>query len=137
MINNKFVLGIIGSRKRKSLKDFQRVNKLFLKFLKQYPEMIVCSGLCVPGADHSAYMLANKYNANMLWFPAKWNKYNKSAGFIRNTFIAECSDTLIALPKFDHYGGANDTIKKFIKLKGRKNLILVREYINYNKNSLI
>lgn len=136
MINNKIVIGIIGSRERSNIEEYKRVHKIFLRFLKKYPEMIVCSGLCETGADQFAHMLAHHHSVNMLWFPAKWDKYSKAAGFVRNTYIAECSDYLIALPKYDRIGGTDDTIQKFIKLKGKNHLILVRERIIYDKNEL-
>lgn len=131
MINNKLVLGIVGSRKRNTVEDFKKVKKKFLKYFLLNPELIICSGLAVPGADLFAHQLAHHFKCNMLWFPAKWEVHGKWAGFRRNTYIAEMSDILIAVPTYNRIGGTEDTIKKFIKYHSRKNLILIREKIKY------
>lgn len=48
---------------------------------------------------------------------ARWKKKGNSAGFIRNTDIAEDCDILIATPSEDRTGGTEDTIKKVEKLQ--------------------
>lgn len=118
----KKVIGIIGTRRRNSEKDFQEVKKTFLEIFQ--PGDIVCSGLCPKGGDRFAVMLAEEYRADTLWFPAEWEKHGRAAGFVRNTDIARSSDILIACVASDRKGGTEDTIKKYLKM-GKKELILI------------
>ena len=72
----------------------------------------------------------------MLILHARWNhewdgeqrtfrrKFNRAAGFIRNTPIAGHADILIACVSDDRTGGTEDTIKKYEEM-GKKDLILV------------
>ena len=118
------VIGIVGSRRRNSPKDFKKVEQYFLK--EYTPGDWICSGGCSKGGDRFAVLLHDKYKTPYLEFPANWEKYGKSAGFRRNTDIAERSDVLIACVSNDRTGGTEDTVKKFRKLKGLTNLIIVR-----------
>ena len=127
LLNNKIktpqkTIGIIGTRRRNSYKDFQLTEQQFLKIYN--PNDIICSGLCPKGGDHFAVMLSKQYKIQSLWFPANWEKYGHSAGFIRNDDIAKHSDILIAVVSNDRTGGTEDTIKKYLKL-GKTNLILI------------
>lgn len=120
--NSNKIIGIIGTRRRDSFKDFQLTKHQFLKIYN--PGDTICSGLCPKGGDRFAVLLSEEFNTKTLWFPADWKKYGKGAGFIRNTDIAENSDVLIACVSEDRTGGTEDTIKKFLKL-GKADLILV------------
>ena len=127
LLNNKIktpqkTIGIIGTRRRNSYKDFQLTEQQFLKIYN--PNDIICSGLCPKGGDRFAVMLSKQYKIKSLWFPANWEKYGRSAGFIRNDDIAKHSDILIAVVSNDRTGGTEDTIKKYLKL-GKTDLILV------------
>jgi hypothetical protein len=120
------VIGVVGTRKRDSEDDFKIVFESFKHIYS--PGDTICSGLCSHGADRFAVIIANTYalpNSNRLWFPADWKKYGKSAGFIRNEYIAKISDILIACVSSDRIGGTEDTISKFIRIHGKDNLILV------------
>lgn len=86
----------------------------------------ICSGLCSQGADRFAVRFAKLLNAPTFWFPADWKLEGKQAGFNRNTHIAMKSDVLIACVAKDRIGGTEDTIRKFMRLKGVKNLIIVK-----------
>lgn len=115
-------IGIIGTRRRNSFKDFQLTKHQFLKIYN--PGDTICSGLCPKGSDKFAVDLSKELDAKVLWFPADWEKYGRAAGFIRNRDIAKHSDILIAVVSDDRGGGTEDTIKKYLKL-GKTNLILV------------
>lgn len=115
-------IGIIGTRRRNSFKDFQLTKHQFLKIYN--PGDTICSGLCPKGGDKFAVDLSKELNTKVLWFPADWKKYGRAAGFIRNGDIAKHSDILIAVVSDDRSGGTEDTIKKYLKL-GKTNLILV------------
>lgn len=117
------IIGIVGTRSRNLDKDYEAVLEAFLKVYEVGDA--ICSGLCSQGGDRFAEVLAEIYNTPTLWFPAKWNKHGKMAGFIRNTDIAQNSDILIACVAHNRKGGTEDTIKKFIYYKDRDNLIIV------------
>ncbi|KKN67710.1 hypothetical protein LCGC14_0458580 [marine sediment metagenome] len=114
-------IGIIGPRRRDTDKDFKLVEKAFLEVYEKGDT--ICSGLCPKGGDRFAVILAEKYKTKTLWFPADWERYGRSAGFIRNSDIAK-SDILISCVANDRKGGTEDTIKKYLKL-GKEKLILV------------
>lgn len=139
------VIGIVGSRRRDSKLNYDLV-KLQFKLLYREGD-IICSGLCPRGADWFAvlFSLGKKYITNEVrrkeimdaviagnikykipvkWFPAKWDRYGKTAGFIRNTLIAEESDILIACVASDRKGGTEDTVQKFVNY-GKGKLYLV------------
>jgi len=117
-------IGIVGSRRRHNSDTFEAIEREFNKFYVP-GQTIICSGLCPQGADAFAVTLSNRYTTGKLWFPADWKRYGRGAGFMRNTYIAQYSDILIASPAPDRKGGTEDTIKKFVGLKGKDNLILV------------
>ena len=85
--------------------------------------MVGFSGGCPKGGDAFAEKLARDFGIPILIFHARWNHkwieeerhftctYNKAAGFIRNSPIAEKSDILIACVHPDRTGGTEDTIK--------------------------
>lgn len=114
-------IGIVGSRSRDTLKDLDSV---ITKFMATYhPGDTIVSGGCPKGGDRFAEVIAKQLNIPIKIYPAQWNKYGKSAGFIRNDDIARESNVLIACVAFDRTGGTEDTIKKYLKL-GKNKLIL-------------
>lgn len=117
------VIGIIGSRRRDSYQDYLLVENKFLEISEQ--DDIICSGRATRGGDRFAEKLALKYKRNILLFPAQWDRFGKSAGFIRNIDIAMCSDVIIACVSEDRTGGTEHTIKEFIKYKNYDCLFLV------------
>jgi len=113
------IIGIIGSRRRNSVKDFLLIEEAFLKIYKNGDS--ICSGGCPKGGDKFAELISKKYKISFIEYPADWKKYGKKAGFIRNGDIAKTSDLIIACVSFDRTGGTEDTIKKFIKYKNIEN----------------
>lgn len=114
-------IGIIGSRRRNTQKDFEQLEKSFLEIYKDGDEII--SGGCASGGDRYAEILAKKYQVTIKIYYAQWDKIGKGAGFARNTYIARDSDILIALVAGDRTGGAEDTLKKAEKM-GKKIILL-------------
>ena len=109
-------IGIVGSRKRYTPKDFLLVQEAFCQLYEDGDK--VCSGMCSTGADQFAVLLSDIWDSEPVWHWAEWrknNQYNKAAGFIRNTYIAGDSNILIACVAADRKGGTEDTIKKFKK----------------------
>lgn len=118
----KRVIGVVGTRRRDSDYDFRLVEN---EFLRHYHEGdIICSGLCSKGADRFAVILSEKYHISARWYKANWQKDGKAAGFIRNTYIAEDSNILIACVADDRKGGTEDTLRKFKNL-GKRNWYLI------------
>ena len=125
-------IGIVGSRRRASPEDYELVKAELLKHYN--PGDVICSGPRVlsdgtvtgpNGADTFAVQLARELKAGTKWFPAEWELYGKSAGFSRNTDIAEASDILIACVASDRVGGTEDTIQKFVQMKGGKDKLFL------------
>jgi len=107
---------IIGTRRRNTHSDFVKVELTFLKIYNK-GDMIV-SGGCPKGGDRFAEILIKKYNTPKKIFRAKWRRhgrYDKYAGFKRNTLVARFGDEVIACVASDRTGGTEDTIKKFKK----------------------
>ena len=107
-------IGIIGTRKRDSNKDFELCEKAFLSIYEEGDELV--SGGCHYGGDKFCEIIASRYNIPIKIYPAEWDKYGKRAGFIRNTYIAQDSDVIIALLPNDgsHSNGTEDTIRKAV-----------------------
>lgn len=116
------IIGIVGSRRRNTEEDYQKVEEAFLKIYK--PGDAICSGGCSKGGDKFAEQIAIKLKIPIKIFPARWDLHGRTAGFKRNTTIAETSDILIACVASDRTGGTEDTIKKFKRIKPDGELIL-------------
>jgi len=117
------IIGIVGSRRRNTKEDYQKVEEAFLKIYKDGDA--ICSGGCSKGGDKFAEQIAMKFKVPIKIFPARWDLYGRVAGFKRNTTIAETSDKIIACVADDRTGGTEDTIKKFKRIKPDSELILV------------
>ena len=115
-------IGIIGSRRRCNIKDRDAIYAKF-KEIYEVGDQIV-SGGCPYGGDAFAEYIAKREQVPITIHYAAWNRLGKSAGFQRNSDIAEDSDVLIACVAPDRTGGTEDTIKKYLKL-GRDKLYTV------------
>jgi hypothetical protein len=113
------VIGVIGSRKRKSEFDYKAVYQEIMKHYK--PGDWVCTGDCKTGGDAFAIKIARREGIPFLVFPPgdKASSRQEYVGrlFARNDKIAEHSDILIAIAcmPFDinAKGGTNYTCRKF------------------------
>lgn len=114
-------IGIVGSRRRDSQKDFEQCEKAFLEIYEEGDQLV--SGGCPKGGDKFCEILAKKYQVPIKIYYAQWDKLGKRAGFARNTDIAKDSDVLIALVAPDRTGGAEDTIRKVYAM-GKKIITL-------------
>lgn len=116
------IIGIVGSRRRNTSKDCDIVKAKFDE-IYQVGDTIV-SGHCPKGADMFAELIALQRKIPIKLHKAKWDLRGRSAGFYRNTFIAQDADILIACIAEDRTGGTEDTIKKYLNL-GKDKLYLV------------
>jgi len=107
-------IGIVGSRRRYSREDYILIKDKFLKYYEDGD--IIVSGGCKTGADRFAETIARDLGITIIIHHADWKNNGKTAGFIRNTKIAEDSDILLACVSEDRKGGTEDTIKKYEKL---------------------
>lgn len=69
------------------------------------------------GVDSIGYLLCKKKGIPIKEFPADWNRYGKSAGFVRNEEMAQYATHLIAISKDRSPGTEN-----MINLANRYNL---------------
>jgi hypothetical protein len=116
-------IGIVGSRRRNTTEDLDIVVAKFMEIYHDNDTII--SGGCPSGGDKFAEFIAKNYQIPITIYYAKWDKFGKGAGFIRNTTIAEESNILIACVAPDRTGGTEDTIKKFLKNHYDKDLYLI------------
>lgn len=133
-------IGIIGTRRRDSQKDFDALSKVFFQVYKLGD--VIVSGGCPKGGDRFAEVLAKVTSMKpVIFYPEKENldpdlvakgllraAYAK-INYARNTLIAEKSDILLALVAPDRKGGTEDTIKKFKKMKPNGLCIEIEEKV--------
>lgn len=81
---------IAGSR---SFADYPRLKSVMAPIAAQVEE-VVCGE--ARGADSLGRKWAEENNIPVKSFPAKWDKYGKSAGYIRNRQMGDYADYLIA-----------------------------------------
>ena len=114
-------IGIVGSRRRNSKEDYNKIVKCFKNIFEDDDEIV--SGGCPKGGDKFAEIIAKRFCIPITIYKANW-KLGRHAGFFRNTDIAKLSNILIACVGKDRKGGTEDTIKKFVKIHSGRNLIL-------------
>jgi len=124
-------IGIVGSRRRDSKADLELCRKVFNSIYEEGD--IIVSGHCPKGGDRYAEIFAKELNltednGKLILHRPDWDAHGKAAGFVRNTFIAEDSDVIIAVVAPDRKGGTEDTIKKAIKL-GKKILLVDQPFV--------
>lgn len=76
------------------------------------------------GADKLGEHYAKTRGFEIKQFPAEWDKYGKSAGYIRNKDMAEYADVLISF-----WNGESKGTKHMIDLASERNIIV--HIINY------
>ncbi len=81
-------IAVVGSR---DFDDYEFLKKI----LDYHPCTKIISG-GAPGADTLAKQYSAEKGIPMKEFPANWDVYGKSAGYIRNKQIVEVSDEVVA-----------------------------------------
>lgn len=111
------VVGIVGSRRRNSREDKEKLVAALDNYVKDVSVSYkIVSGGCPVGADRFAEEIAKARGLTITIHYPDWSGLGKVAGFARNTKIAEDCDVLIAVVAPDRTGGTEDTVKKAIKL---------------------
>lgn len=126
-------LGIVGSRKRNSLRDRQIVSDIISSSIRKFSsrEIIIVSGGCRKGADFFAEEIARLLKLQTLIHrvplnPPIENKQDfRKRAFDRNELIAASSDILFALVHSSRKGGTENTINHGVRLG--KHVFIVNE----------
>ena len=113
-------IGVVGTRRRDSIRAFNAVLSKFLEIYKDGD--VIVSGGCCKGGDRFAEIIADNFDIEKVIYPANWS-LGRHAGFLRNTDIAKKADVLIACVSNDRTGGTEDTITKFKRFHGYHNII--------------
>ena len=82
---------IAGSR---SFNDYNLLESKLDFYLSQRSDVEIVSGTCY-GADKLGEIYAIKHKLPIKQFPADWNKYGKSAGYRRNSQMADYADACV------------------------------------------
>lgn len=102
---------VAGSRE---IVDFSIIESAIIKSGFAITEII--SGTA-RGVDKLGELYGEKNNIRVTRFPADWNRYGKSAGYIRNEEMAKNADALIAI-----WDGKSRGTKNMIDIATKKEL---------------
>lgn len=114
------IAGSRGFSNYKLLKE--KCNEYLREKRKEYNIIIISGG--ARGADTLGEKYAQDEGFSLEVFPANWNKFGKSAGFIRNEQMAEIADALIAFWDEKSHG-----TKHMIEIMENKKLLV--RVVNY------
>ncbi len=104
---------IAGSR---TFDDYQTLKKICDHMLSESTNIEIVSGTA-NGADKLGEKYAEENGYPITKFPADWNRFGKSAGYVRNEEMAKYADALIAF----HVDGSKGT-QHMIDLAKKYNL---------------
>lgn len=107
-------LAIVGGRDFNDYNKFLSTMFLFNRHPQDFPGIIISGG--AKGADYLAFRFAEERRIEMRVYPAEWDRFGKSAGFIRNQTIVDNCDMVLAFWDGESRGTA-DTIEKAKKAK--------------------
>ncbi|MCP4520996.1 MAG: DUF2493 domain-containing protein [Cytophagales bacterium] len=121
---------IAGSRDFNTEHHYRLLNSVLSRVLrdKDLTTIEIVSGTA-RGADKFGERYANENNIAIAEFPADWNKHGKSAGYIRNSEMADYGSHLIAF-----WDGKSRGTKHMIDLATKKNLKVIEVIYDYYKD---
>lgn len=111
---------IAGSR---SFNDYSLLYNVCYFELSIYNNIEIVSG-GARGADSLGEKFAHDNNYKLKVFPAKWDKYGKRAGYLRNREMAQYADVLIAF-----WDGESKGTKHMIDLAHKHDLKVIVKHI--------
>lgn len=120
-------VAIVGSREWKVILDDngntigQNLEDIWEFVGSLPPDVTIISG-GARGVDSAAVDAAKHFGMAYKVWKADWNKYGKSAGFIRNLEIVRDSDIIIAF--WDGYSKGTNHVITQAKLQGRKYIVI-------------
>lgn len=103
--------------------DYDKLCRACDYYLQNQKEIEIVSGVA-KGADQLGEKYAKERGYPLKQFPAYWNKYEKRAGYIRNSKMAEYADALIAF-----WNGESRGTKDMIR-QAKENKLKIR-ILNY------
>lgn len=113
---------VAGGRDFNNYELLKRTVNQFISDNSEVDPYIVCGR--ARGADTLGEKFAREYNYRICYFPANWDTYGKSAGFVRNVEMAENADALVAF-----WDGKSSGTKHMIETARKYGLkVLVQEY---------
>lgn len=104
---------IAGSR---DFKDYELLKNKCDKILKNQKNVLILSGKA-EGADTLGEWYAKERGHTLIEFPAKWDKFGRSAGIKRNIEMSKNADALICF-----WDGSSKGSKHMISVAKEKNL---------------
>jgi hypothetical protein len=129
------MLGVGGSRRRRSADDVDQVLRYVTSAVDAAEvlgrRLVLVSGGCRVGADHSAELVAEVMGLDLLRFlprdvPSGSPKFVAVVAlFDRNTRVVEACERFVAQVSSDRTGGTEDAIKKAHKLGRPVDLLTV------------
>ena len=114
---------VFGSRE---FNNYSLVEKYLNALVKMYKNIEIVSGHA-RGADSLGEAYATSHGLNLHLYPAEWDKYGKSAGYVRNKRMAEVSDIGIGF-----WDGKSKGTKHMMDLLVKENKLCY--YILYTDN---
>ena len=114
---------IAGGRDFESSSDYLfRIDKILSKWAAPHGEIPMFKDLemvtgTAKGADQIPYYYESWHGVPIKEFPANWDKFGKSAGYIRNAEMADYADALIAF-----WDGKSRGTKNMIDIATKKGL---------------
>lgn len=90
--NSSFRVIVAGSR---GFNNYELLKSKLDALLINYKTVVIVSGTA-KGADSLGERYAKERGLSVARFPAKWDLYGKSAGYIRNQEMAKNADALVA-----------------------------------------
>lgn len=98
---------------KEKLDEFRKTNSI---------DEIISGG--ARGVDTLACEYAIKNNIKFILFRADWNKYGKSAGYIRNDIMAKAGDELVAF----HDGSSKGTVNMIERMTFQHKKVIIYRY---------
>ena len=95
MATSTFFLVVSGSR---NFSNASIIAQYLQQALQKQPNLVLVSG-GAKGADHLVQQWASNNHVPCLVVPAKWHKFGKAAGPIRNNFMLAMAHGLLAFPQ--------------------------------------
>ncbi len=112
-------LAIIGGRDYNDYPRLQQVIETYFtketNGFKQFTFDTIVSG-AASGADRLGATFAKEHNIKLIEYPADWQRWGRSAGFIRNEDIIKAADCVLCMWDGQSKGSANSlSIAKRLK----------------------
>ena len=115
---------IAGSR---NIIDKEKVFNIIKENTKEWSITEIVSGNA-RGIDRIGEEYAKKNNILIKYFPAEWDRYGRSAGYIRNAEMAKYADGLLAI-----WDGESKGTKHMIEIAKKYELSIIKEVIVIKK----